>query len=201
MSGPGDVTVRGWMDRGTKLFLDALGDLPDDALGEPTGLPGWSRRHLVAHVHYNAEALRRLVSWARTGVENRMYADADQRAREIEAGAELPAERLRALVRASAAELSDDLDSLPAEAWLHEVVTAQGRTVPATEIPWMRTREVAVHAVDLRAGVTFGDLPEELNAALAAAVVKKRAASGEASSLAGWLTGRVPQAPALGPWL
>jgi len=193
--------VRGWMDRGTELFLDSLGGLSDDALGEPTGLPGWSRRHLVAHVHYNAEALRRLVSWARTGVENRMYADADQRNSEIEAGAELSADRLRALVRASAAELSGDLDSLPAEAWQHEVVTAQGRTVPATEIPWMRTREVAVHAVDLRAGVTFDDLPEELNAALAADVVKKRAASGEAPSLAAWLTGRAPGAPALGPWL
>ena len=193
--------MRGWMDRGTELFLDALGGLPDDALGEPTGLPGWSRRHLVAHVHYNAEALRRLVSWARTGVENRMYADADQRSSEIEAGAELSADRLRALVRASAAELSGDLDSLPAEAWQHDVVTAQGRTVPATEIPWMRTREVAVHAVDLRTGVTFDALPEELSAALAADVVKKRAASGEASSLAAWLTGRAPEAPALGPWL
>ena len=30
-----------------------------------------------------------------------------------------------------------------------EVVTAQGRTVPATEIPWLRAREVYVHVVDL----------------------------------------------------
>ena len=29
------------------------------------------------------------------------------------------------------------------------MVTAQGRTVPASETPWMRAREVMVHAVDL----------------------------------------------------
>lgn len=193
--------VRGWMDEGTKLFLTALDGLTDDELDRATELPGWSRRHLVAHVHYNAEALRRLASWARTGVESRMYADADQRTSEIEAGAALPADRLRALVRSSAAELADDLDALSEEAWRRQVVTAQGRTVPATEIPWMRTREVAVHAVDLGAGITFAALPQELNAALVADVVKKRAASGEAAALAAWLTGRAREAPVLGPWL
>ena len=44
-------------------------------------------RHVVAHVHYNARALRRLVQWATTGTENRMYASPEQRASEIEAGA------------------------------------------------------------------------------------------------------------------
>jgi hypothetical protein len=33
---------------------------------------------------------------------------------------------------------------------------AQGRTIQASEIPWP-TREVAVHAVDLGAGVSFAD--------------------------------------------
>ena len=46
-----------------------------------------SCRHVVAHVHYNARALGRLVQWATTGTENRMYASPEQRASEIEAGA------------------------------------------------------------------------------------------------------------------
>lgn len=41
---------------------------------------------------------------------------------------------------------------LPDANWTHEVRTAQGRTVPASETVWMRTREVWVHAVDLDNG-------------------------------------------------
>ena len=193
--------VRGWMDHGTTVFLQAVDALPDEAFDAASELPGWTRRHLVAHVHHNAEALRRLVSWARTGEESRMYADSAQRSAEIESGARLPVSQLRGLVHDSAAALSEDLAGLPEAAWSHEVVTAQGRTVPATEIPWMRTREVAVHAVDLGVGVGFGDLPEDLNTALVLDVARKRSAAGEAAGLAAWLTGRATDPPTLGPWL
>jgi maleylpyruvate isomerase len=152
-------------------------------------------------VHHNAEALRRLVSWAETGVENRMYAGPEQRAAEIEAGAALPAATLRALVAHSADRLAADFDALPAEAWSHQVVTAQGRTVLAVEIPWMRAREVAVHAVDLDAGVGFADLPNDLTAALVADAVAKQNAQGNLPGLAAWLTGRTAEAPPLGRWL
>jgi maleylpyruvate isomerase len=74
------------MDDGTRLFLGALADLGDDDLDRPLALPGWTGRHVVAHVHYNARALGRLVQWATTGTENRMYASPEQRASEIEAG-------------------------------------------------------------------------------------------------------------------
>jgi maleylpyruvate isomerase len=65
----------------------------------------------------------------------------------------------------------------------------------------MRTREVAVHAVDLGTGIGFDDLPDELNTAVALDVVRKRSGNGEAAALAEWLTGRASQAPVLGPWL
>lgn len=200
MNGQG-MGTRGWMDHSTMLLLTAVDGLSDTELDRPSGLPGWSRRHLVAHVHYNAEALRRLLRWARTGEESRMYAGAEQRASEIAQGAAFPVADLRAHVHESAHALADDMDALPEGAWDNKVVTAQGRTVPATEITWMRTREVAVHAVDLATGLGFDDLPEHLNAALAADVVKKRGARGEAAVLAGWLTGRTAEAPLLGPWL
>ena len=189
------------MELCTQLFLDAVDGLDDTELDEPALLEGWTRRHLAAHVHYNAEALRRLVSWAATGAENRMYASPEQRKSEIEAGAKLPADKLRALVSGSAKALATDLDALAEEAWNTEVVTAQGRTVPTTEIPWMRTREVAVHAVDLDTGVGFDALPNDLNTALCADVIRKREASGETAVLAAWLTGRTTTAPVLGPWL
>ncbi|MGH8867638.1 MAG: maleylpyruvate isomerase N-terminal domain-containing protein [Actinomycetes bacterium] len=189
------------MDQGTKLFLTAVDDLGDEGFSAPTALPGWTRAHVVAHVHYNAEALLRLLQWARTGEPTPMYASREQRAAEIESGTALPPAELRALVRASAGALATGITSLPHAAWNNEVVTAQGRTVPAREIVWMRTREVAVHAVDLGAGVTFSELPDDLNAALVADVIGRRNARGEAAALAAWLTGRADAAPTLDPWL
>jgi maleylpyruvate isomerase len=81
------------------------------------------------------------------------------------------------------------------------MTTAQGRTVPATEITWMRTREVAVHAVYLGAGVDFEDLPEELTTALVADAAALRSRRGEAAALARWLPGRSDEVPRLAPWL
>ena len=195
-------TTRAWMDQHTQLFLSAVQQLTDADLDAACpGLPGWTRRHLIAHVHYNAEALRRLVSWAGTGIECRMYASDEQRATEIERGATLLAGTLRQLVVQSADALAGDLDALDAQAWHAEVITAQGRKVPATEIPWMRSREVAVHAVDLDAGVTFDDLAPDLIEALLVDVVTRRASVGEGPALAAWLTGRAGTPPQLGRWL
>jgi len=193
--------ARTWTRQGTKLFLDAVAELSDAAFDEPSGLPGWSRRHVVAHLHYNAEALRRLVSWAATGVEQPMYASSQARGEEIEQGALLPVGTLRQLVATSATALESDLDALPETAWAAEVRTAQGRLIPASQIPWLRAREVAVHAVDLRAGVTFADLPEGFVAELLVDVVRRRAEYGDGPDLAAWLTGRTESAPTLGPWL
>lgn len=172
-----------WMEGGTRLLLEAVDQLSDDELDGPTALTGWTRRHLIAHVGYNAQALRRLASWALTGQRSPMYASAEQRAGEIAEGAAWEAERLRAFVAQTATALSDDLAALEDEAWQREVVTAQGRTVPATEIPWMRTREVAVHAVDLEAGLSFDDLPVDLCAALVADVAALRSRRGDGPAL------------------
>lgn len=174
-----------WMEHGTRLLLAGVDALSDAELDEPTALAGWSRRHLLAHVGYNAQALRRLASWARTGERTPMYASKEQRGSEIAEGATWDGTRLRAFVVETAQALADDLAALGAEAWQREVVTAQGRTVPATEITWMRTREVAVHAVDLDAGLSFGDLPADLCAALVGdvAALRSKHADGPALTL------------------
>ncbi|GAB2853438.1 hypothetical protein GCM10022221_61140 [Actinocorallia aurea] len=195
------MSTRDWMDTGTALFLKTLDGLSDAEFDAPSALPGWTRKHLVAHVHYNAEALRRLVGWAATGIESRMYAGPEQRGAEIEAGARLEAARLREMVHASAAALAADMDTLSDDAWKSPVVTALGRTVPASETPWMRTREVSIHAVDLAAGASFADLPQDVNAAIAADALATHASRGHAADLAAWLTGRAQQAPSIGSWI
>ena len=195
------MNARAWMDSGTDLFLSVVDGLTDEALTHRTSLKGWTRAHVVAHVHYNAEALRRLVEWAATGEERRMYASSDQRRTEIESGATLPGAELRALVRRSAEDLRADLAALPDLAWDHLVVTAQGRTIWAHEIPWLRAREVSVHAVDLAHGVTFADLPREFLVELVADAAAKHASGDQVVPLAAWLTGRAEDAPRLGHWL
>ena len=155
-----------WAQEGAELFFAHLDKLDDASFARDTALPGWTIAHLVAHVGYNARALSRLVAWARTGVETPMYTSTEARNEEIERGATLPAAELRALVRETDAQLRAELAELTAEAWLAEVVTAQGRPVPAAEIPWMRTREVWVHAVDLGTGADFDRFPDTLLDAL-----------------------------------
>lgn len=170
-----------WVAEGTALVQRALAEVgTEDALGAPSALPGWTRKHLLAHIAANADAVGNLVRWAATSVPTPMYSSPKQRNADIEAGSHRSASDLLEWFDRSAAALDDGFDGLSDAAWRHEVVTAQGRTVPASETPWMRTREVMVHAVDLDGGVTFDDLPADFLVALASDIVAKRASGGDA---------------------
>jgi maleylpyruvate isomerase len=145
--------------RGTAFFARKLNELSDAELDGASLLPGWARRHITAHVGYNARAIARLIEWADTGVETPMYASTAVRDHEIDFGATLSPIALRHLFDHSAVHLNVEWRDLPAESWHHKVRTIQGREVPATETVWMRTREVWVHAVDLDNGAAFRDIP------------------------------------------
>ena len=84
------ATTRAWAADGTRLVVAALADLRDDGFPAPSLLPGWTRAHVVAHLARNAEALTRLATWARTGVETPMYVSPEQRDAEIETSARQP---------------------------------------------------------------------------------------------------------------
>jgi maleylpyruvate isomerase len=194
--------ARRWTAEGTELFLHTIRYEGDSEL------PGWTRRHLIAHVAANADALGNLVAWAASGEPTPMYPSSDERAVGIERGAQLPETELGSWLHDSAARLEVAMDALTEKQWSSEVVTAQDRTVPATTVPWLRAREVCVHAVDLGTGVAFADLAEDFLEALAADVTAKRGAvpdvDGPLNQRVAWLTGRphlLRGAPELGPWL
>ena len=200
--------ARRWAAEGTALVRAGAAGLTDADLRAPSTLPGWSVGNLVAHVAANGDALVNLVTWAKTGIENPMYAGPSDRADGIAKGDTLSAAEALAWLDRSITALDIAMDGLTDEEWTHEVVTAQGRTVPATEIPWMRTREVMVHAVDLARAVSFADLPTEFCEALIADILTKRGEltlpEGSPQDLAAWLAGRphgLTDAPELGPWL
>ncbi|MBY3552827.1 maleylpyruvate isomerase family mycothiol-dependent enzyme [Modestobacter lapidis] len=215
MSAPPQVPteVLGWWADGEQHLGTALGRLTDEDFAAPSLLPGWSRQHLLAHVARNADALVNLLTWARTGVETPMYASPEARDAGIAEAAALAPAELRAEVVAATGRLVQAMRALPADAWSAEVRTAQGRTVPAREVPWMRSREVWVHAVDLAAGLDFADVPGDVLAALADDVFRmwdrrdqvpdvavfagdrewgtgSLAVAGSLPDVVGWLTGR-----------
>lgn len=222
-------TELGWMDLGTALCERALASIDDDGLRGPSSLAGWSRAHVVAHLDGNARALLNLVIWARTGVETPMYASPEQRNADISAGTKLPAGELRARFAESAQQLREGLTELDASQWAASIRTIQGRTLPASEIPWLRSREVLVHAYDLLGGVQFDELPPEFLSALIDEVVERRATlenhpridltsgethrweipgagvrevvTGSLPQIAAYVTGRQPLGPELPPWL
>lgn len=200
-----------WMNAGTTLCARAMSDAD---LDQPSLLPGWTRKHVVAHLAANAEAIGNLVHWARTGVATPMYTSPEQRNEDIESGARQPADRLLTWYDESAQALADAMAELTEEQWQAPVRTAQGRDVPASETPWMRSREVMIHAVDLGTGVRFAHLPEDFLDELCADIRAKRGSlpdvHGPLHEVAAYLAGRSyqvvttadgsPAAP-LPPWL
>jgi maleylpyruvate isomerase len=204
-----------WVADGQDLFertVSALGDL-----GGPSRLPGWTRGHVVTHVARNAEALGRLLTWARTGVETPMYPSIQAREADIEAGAgRSQAEQLDDLRRTGAA-FTAAAQQLSPDHWQTTVRTRHG-PIPASAVPWARVRELWLHIVDLDGGVEIDVLPEDIATMLVHDVadwmhtrtqvriameiprrqpvtfgpeaVAPLPVSGSVQQLAGWLTGR-----------
>jgi maleylpyruvate isomerase len=147
-------------DATVRLLADVNGLSEADAR-EPSGLPGWSRGHLLTHLARSADGMRNLLGWARTGIPTSAYPSRDARAAAIEAGAGRPIADLRADVAEAAKRWADDAAGMPAGAWGRLItLRAADPPLPASGIVLARLEEVEVHHVDLRAGYGFGDIPD-----------------------------------------
>ena len=155
-----------WMHDGEGFFLGGLDALSDDDLREPSGLPGWSRAHVVSHFSRNARALINLLDWARTGVATPMYRSVEARADGIEEGSHQSAADLRAEAHAASQQMQDATAAMPDSAWGGEIRTALGRETTGAEVPWMRVRETWVHAVDLDGSARIEQIPDSIAVAL-----------------------------------
>lgn len=176
--------------RGTAFWHRAVEALDDAELDGPSLLEGWTRRHLIAHVGYNARAIARLVLWANTDEEHPMYASPEDRSREIEQGATMPARALRHLSHHAAVSLDVEWRDTPEDLWSYQVRTAQGRAVPLSETVWMRTREVWLHTIDLDQGALVSDIPEPVLERLLGDIVGMWAKRGTDLGLAIHVQGR-----------
>ena len=152
---------------GEQFFLQALDQLSRADLDQPSSLPGWTRKHVAAHVIHNAEAFMRLLEWARTGEENRMYPSRQARDEEIGSTvAHTSNGDVMTMAHEVVDELSDEFDDMDDEAWSATVVNGQGKDMQAAQIPWARARETWMHSLDLNIGMTTLDFPAAMVNAL-----------------------------------
>jgi maleylpyruvate isomerase len=127
--------------------------LADDELTAPSGLPGWSRAHVLAHLALNAEALTGVLHGIVEGRRVPMYPSQDVRDGEIDELAAKDPAAIRSRLLGSGTELSDAIAGVPDDRWDTTVERVpDGRTFPAGAVPGMRLREVEIHHVDLAAG-------------------------------------------------
>jgi maleylpyruvate isomerase len=117
----------------------------------PSGLPGWSRAHVVAHLVGNADGLVNLATWAASGHETPMYPSADARAADIGRRAAQPWDDLAREVSASSTRLEAALTALHEPVAARNLRLGSGAPVSVVDLAAIRIREIEIHRVDLAA--------------------------------------------------
>ncbi|MFC6064563.1 maleylpyruvate isomerase family mycothiol-dependent enzyme [Streptomyces ochraceiscleroticus] len=204
----------------TDRLLVSVAKLDDEAVGEPSLLPGWSRGHVLAHLARNADALANLFAWARTGIRTPMYATPAARDADIERDADRPLAVHLEDLRSSAERWETACSALGPERLSYEVEMRNGVVERAGRLPFRRLAEVELHHVDLGVGYTVEHLAAEYVDAELAFLAEQRlkghpdvaalelctddgrswrtgrangtplTVSGSPAALVGWLTGR-----------
>jgi maleylpyruvate isomerase len=147
------------VDAAFSMLVDAIADITDDSARAPSSLPGWTRGHVVTHVARSGEADALTVEGALRGEVLEKYpGGAEQRARDIDAGATRDVDALRTDLVATQRRLVAAWARVRGDGWERMTSTPMGpRTVAGTVAA--RRREILVHLVDLDVGVAPGDLP------------------------------------------
>ena len=142
----------------SQRLIRTVDRLEDAAWAEPSGLPGWSRAHVVAHLALNAEGLAGALGGIVQGEPLAMYASQESRDRDIDDLAEAGPEELRTRLLGATTDLADALAALPDDARSTRIERVPGGpTFRAGSAPDMRLREVEIHHADLGAGYTHAD--------------------------------------------
>jgi maleylpyruvate isomerase len=140
------------IDVATQRLLHTVEGFTDDDISRPSSLPGWSRGHLLTHVAQSADAMRKLLVWARTGRPIPAYASQEARDAAIEAGAGRSASTLLAELTQSAKRFRIEVAALPEPAWQRHVWVLGGAEFPAAQVLDRRLVEIELHHTDLDAG-------------------------------------------------
>lgn len=146
----------------TQLLLSTARGLSDADVRRTSLLPGWSRAHVLSHLASNAEGGARLLEGVASGVPGWEYVDLDSRAADIEAGSHAPVEMLVSRLETTAQRFDNACAAVSPELWSTQVTWTTGHRNAASEVVALRLFEVEIHHVDLAAGRTIDDWPDEL---------------------------------------
>ncbi len=139
----------------THLLLGATIGFSEEHWAQPSGLPGWTRSHVAAHVVENARGLIRVCGGMTQHRPTRMYDSHAEKVRAIEVGALAGGLRLQIDLDTTASELQTLLPPLEGNTTLVEL--RPGYRMPAEEMPLARLYEIVVHSVDLGVDVPHVD--------------------------------------------
>jgi maleylpyruvate isomerase len=149
------------LTRAQQDLLDSVSGLSDDDLRLPSGLAGWSRGHVTAHLCRSADALRNVLIGAETGTPRPMYPNPQSRDDDIARDGVRPAVVQIADLDRSGTDLLAHARRLSAAVWDVPVTLRTGRVSPAGRLLTHRLTEVLIHHVDLAVGYTSAMWPYE----------------------------------------
>lgn len=136
----------------TDRLMDTVKAMDQESARASSLCEGWSRAHLLSHLARNADAVGRLVHWARTGEETPMYPSPESRDADIEAGAVHTVADLEGDVEASADRLLEGLMGMTPGGTGVTVRLRGDHPLASHELPLMRAYEVVLHHLDLDTG-------------------------------------------------
>ena len=200
----------------SQRLIRTVDRLEDAAWAQPSGLPGWTRSHVVAHLILNAEGLSGALGGIVQGAQIPMYASQEARDRDIEDLAREEPSVLRARLLGATTDFADALAAVPEDAGSTSIERVPGgRTFRALSVPGMRLTEVEIHHADLDAGYTCADWSADFAAMVIGSMGKRDASespftvhatdidrswtfgdgagptvTGTVAEIAWWLTGR-----------
>lgn len=158
---PPSSTVRAVQIAAQSLMATARG-LTEADVRRPSLLPGWSRAHVLSHLAGNADGGSRLLEGVASGIPGWEYVDLDSRAADIEEGSHAPVEMLVSRLEMTAQRFDNACAAVSPELWSTPVTWTTGHRNAASEVVTLRLFEVEIHHVDLAAGRTIDDWPDEL---------------------------------------
>ncbi|MBV8161133.1 MAG: maleylpyruvate isomerase N-terminal domain-containing protein [Acidimicrobiia bacterium] len=145
-----------------RRLLSVVDAMTDADMRRASLLPGWTVGHVLTHVARNADSHVRRTEAARRGEMADQYNGGYAgREAEIDTGAGRSAVEIVHDVRQTAHAVDEVWLTLPGEAWAGRTRDVSGRERPLFELPSRRWQEIEVHMVDLGAGVSHRDWPEE----------------------------------------
>ncbi len=131
----------------THLLLGATIGFSEEHWAQPSGLPGWTRSHVAAHVVENARGFIRVCRGIALHSPTRMYASHAEKVRAIEVGALAGGLRQQIDLDTTASELQTLLPLLDGNTTSVEL--RPGYRMPGQQIPLARLYEVVMHSLDM----------------------------------------------------